>query len=123
MADDDFLESNPPHWAARALALVMIALAVIALTAAVVVHVPETVTGRFTLVPVNGTDPVRSLRGGVVTAVRANDGDSVTRGTPLFVVRSSALSDRSADRLTFESQKRGSEARLAILEGQYRIRR
>jgi membrane fusion protein len=63
------------------------------------------------------------LRGGVVTAVRANDGDSVTRGAPLFVVRSSALSDRSADRLSFESQKRGSEARLAILEGQYRIRR
>lgn len=122
MADDDYLESDPPHWAARALAMVMIALAVLVLTAAVLVHVPETVTGRFTLVPVNGTDPVRMLRDGVVTAVRANDGDSVTRGMPLFVVRSSVLADRSADRQSYESQKRSSEARLAILEGQYRIR-
>lgn len=123
MADDDYLDTDPPHWAARALALVTIALAVLALAAAVLVHVPETVTGRFTLVPVNGTDPVRMIRDGVVTSVRASDGDSVTRGTPLFVIRSSALADRSADRLSFESQRRGSEARLAILDGQYRIQR
>ncbi len=121
MADDDYLDTDPPHWAARALALVTIALAVVVLLAAIVVHVPETVTGRFTLVPVRGADPVRTLRDGVVTAVRAMDGDSVARGAPLFVVRSAALADRSADRLSFESQRRGSEARLAILEGQYRI--
>ena len=125
MSDEQtaFLESDPPHWAARALALVTIALSSLALIAAAVVHVPETVSGRFTLVPVRGTDPVRMLRDGIVTSVRAHDGDSVTRGEALFVVRSSAMSDRSADRQSWESQRRAAEARLAILDGQYRIRR
>lgn len=124
MSDEQtaFLESDPPHWVARALAIVTIAMASLGLLAAIVVHVPETVTGRFTLVPVTGTDPVRMLREGIVTAVRAHDGDSVARGDPLFVVRSSVLSDRGADRRTWESQRRAAESRLAILEGQYRIR-
>ena len=107
MSDEQtaFLESDPPHWAARALALVTIALSSLALIAAAVVHVPETVSGRFTLVPVRGTDPVRMLRDGIVTSVRAHDGDSVTRGEALFVVRSSAMSDRSADRRSNRLQR------------------
>ena len=46
-----FLESDPPHWAARGLSTIIIVLFVLMLLAAAVVHVPETVSGRFTLVP------------------------------------------------------------------------
>ena len=33
-------------------------------------QVPETVSGRFTLVPIRGTDPVRALKSGVLVEVR-----------------------------------------------------
>ena len=89
MSGDDtaFLESDPPHWAARGLSTIIIVLFVLMLLAAALVHVPETVSGRFTLVPITGTDPVRTAREGIVTSVRVHEGDSVTPGAPLFIVR------------------------------------
>lgn len=121
MSDDDaFLESDPPHWAARGLSILVITLFVIGLLAAAIVHVPETVSGRFTLVPITGTDPVRTSREGIVTAVRVHEGDSVSRGAPLFVIRSSSVNDRTADRRTLETQQRGNTERLLLLDLQYR---
>ena len=73
-----FLESEPPHWAARGLSIIIIVMFALMLIAAAVVHVPETVSGRFTLVPITGTDPVRTSRDGIVASVRAHEGDSVS---------------------------------------------
>jgi len=115
-----FLESDPPHWAARGLSTLIIVLFALMLLAAAIVHVPETVTGRFTLVPITGTDPVRTAREGIVVDVRAHEGDSVPRGAPLFVIRSSSVNDRTADRRTMESQRRSNTERLLLLEQQYR---
>ena len=121
MSDNDaFLESDPPHWAARGLSVLVITLFVIGLLAAAIVHVPETVSGRFTLVPITGTDPVRTSREGIVTGVRVHEGDSVSRGAPLFVIRSSSVNDRTADRRTLETQRRGNTERLLLLDLQYR---
>ena len=118
-----FLETDPPHWVARSLATLIIALFVILLLAALIVHVPETVSGRFTLVPMSGSDPVRTVKEGVVVSVRAHEGDSVSRGTPLFVVRSSSANDRTADRRSLETQQRINSERLVLLDQQYRTSR
>jgi len=122
MSGDDtaFLESDPPHWAARGLSTIIIVLFVLMLLAAALVHVPETVSGRFTLVPITGTDPVRTAREGIVTSVRVHEGDSVTPGAPLFIVRSSSANDRTADRRTLETQQRGNTERLLLIDLQYR---
>ena len=125
MSRDDtaFLESDPPHWAARGLSILIIVLFALMLLAAAIVHVPETVSGRFTLVPITGTDPVRTAREGIVVDVRAHEGDSVPRGVPLFVIRSSSVNDRTADRRTLESQRRSNTERLLLLEQQYQSSR
>jgi membrane fusion protein len=115
-----FLESDPPHWAARGLSLIIIVMFALMLVAAALVHVPETVSGRFTLVPITGTDPVRTSRDGIVASVRAHEGDSVAEGQTLFLVRSSSASDRTADRRTLESQSRANASRLLIIDQQYR---
>lgn len=120
--DQPFLDTTPPHWVARGLARLIIALFIIVLIAAALIRIPETVSGRFTLVPVHGTDPVRALRGGVVSEVRVSEGDTVSKGAMLFVVRSSSLSDRSADRQALESGLRANEQRLTILKSQYETR-
>jgi membrane fusion protein len=118
-----FLESEPPHWAARGLAYVILALFVVAVVTAVAVHVPETVSGRFTLVPQQGADPVRALKEGVVSEVRAREGDPVTKGAILMMINSAPLSDRSSELRTLEAQRRTDQERLRIAASQYDTRR
>ena len=79
MSGDDtaFLESDPPHWAARGLSIIIIVLFVLMLLAAAIVHVPETVIG-----PLHPRAHHRHRSGthrpeGIVTSVRAHEGDSV----------------------------------------------
>jgi membrane fusion protein len=103
--------------------VLIITLFAVALVAAVVVHVPEVVSGRFILVPVKGTDPVRALRAGLLSQVRVSEGDTVAAGAALFVIRSVSLSDRSADLRTLETQRSSNEQRLIILKSQYETRR
>ena len=54
-----FLEAEAAPWAVRGLATFLIALFVVAVLAAALIRVPETVTSRFVLVPLHGADPVR----------------------------------------------------------------
>ena len=69
-----FLERDPPPRIARGLAdLILLAFAV-AVILAVVIELPVTVAGPFTLVPVRGSDPLRAPRAGIVTEVAALEG-------------------------------------------------
>jgi hypothetical protein len=68
--DAPFLETSPPHWAARGLSTLIIAVFIVAVIAAAIVRIPETVGGPFVLVPERGADPVRSAREGTIADVR-----------------------------------------------------
>ncbi|HTS88923.1 MAG TPA: HlyD family efflux transporter periplasmic adaptor subunit [Gemmatimonadales bacterium] len=118
-----FLEAEPPHWVARGLAYVILSLFVLSILAAILVHVPETVSGRFMLVPRDGADPVRALKEGVVSEVRVHEGDPVPRGATLMIIHSAPLSDRSSELLTLVSQRRTDEERLHIAQSQYETKR
>src|SRR5437868_566656 len=83
-----FLDVEPPHWAIRGLAYVLILLFMGAAVTAAVVQVPETVDAPFLLVPTSGADPVRALREGTVTSVLVNDGQLVKAGDVLLVIES-----------------------------------
>ena len=75
--DAPFLDPSPPPWAARGLAWTLLAIFAVAVGALVVVQIPESVRARFVVVPVKGTDPVRTLHNGIVTAVRVADAEPV----------------------------------------------
>ena len=110
--DDDrapFLESEPPHWLARGLAWLVLSVVVVAALASVVITLPDTVTSTFTLVPVHGMDPVRAPRAGVLSVVRAVDGQAVAAGDALFVIRSGSIGDRSAELRSLETQLGGAD--------------
>jgi membrane fusion protein len=123
MADATFLDPEPPHWAARGLGRLIIALFAIAILAAIVVRVPETVTGRFTLVPLRGTDPVRTQKEGVLSVVAVQEGEAVPAGATLFVVRSAPLSDRTSELRTLQTQLAANGEKLRIAASQYDTRR
>jgi multidrug efflux pump subunit AcrA (membrane-fusion protein) len=121
-AETAYLDTTPPHLVARGLAYVTIALFVVAIVVALVVQVPETVSGRFMLVPRDGADPVRALKEGVVSEVRVHEGDVVPRGAVLMLIRSAPLSDRSSEQRTLENQRRTDLERLRIAASQYETR-
>jgi membrane fusion protein len=121
--DPPFLETAPPHWAARGLSTLVIAVFVIAVTAAAIVRVPETVAGPFVLVPEHGADPVRVAREGTVADVRVVEGQSVAKGATMFVVRSQSVGDRSAEMHTLETQITGAEQRSVNARSEYTSQR
>ena len=111
--EQTFLAPDPPHWVARGLSTVLLSLFVVAAIASVVVRVPETVRGDFTITPIRGADPVRTPREGTVASVRVADGSAVTRGAVLFVIRSAPVRDREAELGTINTQLETSESALA----------
>jgi membrane fusion protein len=122
-AKAEFLDTEPPHWAARGLGWVIIGLFLLAIVASILVEIPETVSGRFSLAPLTGADPVRARKDGIVTEIRVREGDTVTAGATVLVLRSPSLSDRFGDQRTLQTQARADEERLRIAAGQYETRK
>jgi membrane fusion protein len=118
-----FLETAPPHWAARGLAYMMILLFFAAVVVSIFLHLPETVSSPFTLVPVRGTDAVRTLRSGVVLEAPASEGQSVTKGATIFVIRSRDVGERFSELETLESQLRNNVESLANSRRKYESER
>lgn len=119
--DDEppFTPSDPPHWVARGLAYVLMALAAVMVLAAAVVDVPETVSGRFVLVPVRGLDPLRAPRKGIADTVRITEGQRVATGDTLFVIRSEPAGDRYSQLRMLQEQLRTADERAANGRRQY----
>lgn len=111
--DTPYLDPDPPIWAARALAWVLLALAAVLAVALVAVQVPETVVAPFTVVAERGADPVRSLHDGIVSQVLVADAQHVEAGASLFLVSSEAVGDRTAERESLGASLSGGQARVA----------
>src|SRR5438105_9692326 len=107
-----FLDQTPAPWVVRSLAWILIALFIAAVVSAIVIHVPETVSSRFVLVPVRGVDQIRAGRDGVVAEIRAEEAHPITAGQILFAIRSSVIGDRSAEMHVLETQAQGTVERL-----------
>ncbi len=102
-----FLDLTPPPWAARSLAWALIAVFALGVLASVAISMPEKVTAQFTLAPVRGADPVKAIRGGVVTELLVVEGQQVQQGELLLTLRSEAAAERSAEWQTIETQLGG----------------
>jgi membrane fusion protein len=109
---DAFLDTDPPHWAARGLAYLFILIFVSFLLAAILIQIPETVSGSFVLTHLRGTDPVRASDNGIITEVRVSEGLAVDKGSPLFVIQSQTVGDRATELRTLEMQRKGTEKKL-----------
>jgi multidrug efflux pump subunit AcrA (membrane-fusion protein) len=104
----DFLDLDPPHWAARGLAHAIIAVFALGAIASVAITLPEKVTAQFALAPAHGADPVKATRGGVVAQVLASEGQTVNKGDLIVTLRSEAAGARAAELQTIQTQLAGS---------------
>jgi membrane fusion protein len=92
-----YLDPDPPPWAARALAAMILLIVSIATVVAIAVKVPETVRATFTVVPFRGTDPITAFRSGVVREARVVTGQRVSAGERLFVIAAPEVGDRTGE--------------------------
>ncbi len=118
-AEVTFLDSKAPHWAVNGLVYLILLVFLLAAVALIVVQVPETVNSPFVLVPTRGADPVRASRSGIVSRVHAIEGQSVSKGEPLFVIQSSPVGDRASELSALETQLRGSRESLVNTAKEY----
>src|SRR4249919_798874 len=86
--ESEMLPQEPPPWFIRAVAWLLIAMFGVALLWAIFVHLPETVTCPFVLVPADGADPIQSPRQAIVDRVCVRVGDTVKAHDPLYILRS-----------------------------------
>jgi hemolysin D len=107
-----FLDVDPPHWAARGLAYLLILLCITGAIIATVLQLPETVSSSFILMPLQDTDPIRAAQAGTIVEVRVAEGQAVPQSETLLVLYSQAVSERSAALRTLETQQQGAEAGL-----------
>ncbi|MBS1788171.1 MAG: HlyD family efflux transporter periplasmic adaptor subunit [Acidobacteria bacterium] len=107
-AKTGFLELTPPHWAARGLAWALLAVFGLGTIASIAISMPEKVTAQFVLTPVRGADPVKAIRGGVVTELLVVEGQAVNQGDLLLTLRSDSAANQTAELQTIETQLAGS---------------
>ena len=118
-----YLGSEPPPWAARGLASILLALFVLLLAASVVIRVPETVSAAFVLVPTTPADPVRAFRDGILTEVLTSDGRKLAAGEAMFRLESPPVGDRASEWGSLRAQLAGSDARLENARARYESER
>lgn len=117
--ESDMLPQEPPPWIIRSAARMLIALFAIALLAAFLVRLPETVNCPFVLVPKDGADPIQSPRLAVVHRVGVKEGQTVTAGTELFVLRSDEIRGLDTQLRSTQEDLRTQEVDLAKADGAY----
>src|SRR5437588_691916 len=92
---------------------------IIALLAAIFVHLPETEHAAFVLVPRDGADPIQSPRLATVNRVSATEGQTVPAGAELFVLRSDEIRAFDTQRQTLAEDLRTNELTLAKMDEAY----
>ena len=117
--ESDMLPQEPPPWIIRFAARLLIGLFVVALLAAIFVKLPETVECPFVLVPKEGGDPIQSPRLAVVHKIGVSEGQTVSKGTELFVLRSDEIRGIDAQLRSAQEDLRTQEEDLAKADAAY----
>ncbi|CAN5180858.1 HlyD family efflux transporter periplasmic adaptor subunit [soil metagenome] len=117
--ESEMLPQDPPSWVARFIAWLLISFFAIAMLVAITVHLPETETCPFVLVPREGADPIQSPRLSVVHRVAITEGESVQAGAELFVLRSDEVRGLDTERRALTEDLRAREESLAKADAAY----
>jgi multidrug efflux pump subunit AcrA (membrane-fusion protein) len=118
-SESEMLPQDPPPRVIRGIAWLLIAIFFTGIIAAITVHLPETVSAPFILVPQNGADPIQSSRLAVVSAVKVSEGETVKAGQELFILRSDEIRGLSTQANSLTEDLRTHEQGLAKADAAY----
>jgi len=117
--ESELLPQDPPPWFVRSIAWLLISLFGVALLAAILVKLPETVTAPFILVPAGGADPIQSPRMAVINQVCVVVGQTVKKDDPLYVLRSDEIRGWGTEAQTMAQDLRTREDGLAKADAEF----
>src|SRR5260370_32432503 len=89
--ESEMLPQDPPPKVIRFVGWWLIWLFIIALLAAIFVHLPETEHAAFVLIPREGADPIQSPRLATVNRVSVMEGQTAPAGAELLVLRTDGI--------------------------------
>ena len=118
-SESEMPPQDPPPQIIRGIAWLLIAIFFTGMIAAVTVHLPETVSAPFILIPQNGADPIQSSRLAVVSSVKVAEGETVKSGQELFVLRSDEIRGLSTQLNGLAEDLRTKEQGLAKADAAY----
>ena len=117
--ESEMLPQNPPPWFVRTTSWLLVSMFLVAVLAACVVRLPETVTCAFVLTPAQGADPIQSPLSAVVDKVCVTEGETVKAGALLFVLRSNEIRGLDTQSRTLGEDLRSHEESLAKTDAAY----
>jgi hemolysin D len=117
--ESEMLPQDPPPRIIRFIAQWLMAVFVVALLAAIFVHLPETEHAPFVLLPHNGADPIQSPRLATLSHVGVSEGQTVSAGTELFVLRSDEIRVFDTQLRTMGEDLRTHQMTLAKMDEAY----
>ena len=117
--ESEMLPQSPPPWFVRSTGWLLISMFAVALLAAIVVRLPETVTCPFVLTASQGADPIQSPRQAVIHQVAVTEGQQVKASDPLFVLRSDEIRGLDTQSRTWREDLRSHEESLARADAAY----
>jgi multidrug resistance efflux pump len=117
------LPAEPPPLVMLGVAWLLIGMFVVALAAAIIVKVPETVRCPFVLAPKEGADPIQAPYQGVVSEVRVAEAQEVAAGAELFVLRSDEVRAKHTQLQTLTADLRTREDTIVKLEAAHRAQK
>src|ERR1700736_2157456 len=118
-SESEMLPQEPPPQIIRGIAWLLIAIFFTGVIAAITVHLPETVSAPFILIPQNGADPIQSSHLAVVSSVNVSEGETVKSGQELFVLRSDEIRGLSTQLNGLAEDLRTKEQGLAKADAAY----
>jgi multidrug efflux pump subunit AcrA (membrane-fusion protein) len=118
--ESEMLPQDPPPWIVRRTAWLLIGAFFTALLLALLIRLPETVHCPFILVPATGADPIQSAHQGIITRVSVTEGQTVSKGSELFVLRSDEIHALDTQFQTLSEDLRTKEEGLERSETAYK---
>ena len=117
--ESEMLPQDPPPWVIRNTAWVLLSAFLVGLLFAIAMHLPEAVHCPFILIPATGADPIQAAHQGVISRVSVSEGQTVSKGDELFVLRSDEIHTLDTELRTLSEDLRTKENGLTRTESAY----
>ena len=118
--ESEMLPQDPPPWIIRRTAWLLIVAFLTGLLLAAVMRLPETVRCPFILVPATGADPIQAPHQGIISRVSVTEGQTVSKGAELFVLRSDEIRALDTERRTLSEDLQTKEEGLQRSDTAYK---
>ena len=121
--ESEMMPQDPPAWIIRSAGWVLLGAFLFGLLLAIVMRLPETVQCPFILVPATGADPIQAAHQGVISRVSVSEGQTVSKGEELFVLRSDEIHTLDTEFRTLTEDLRTKEEGLTRTDLAYKAQR